>query len=104
MAGVLDVPNQTAWFIKINSIWSRGQDLPYLLSHSLARSSRSCSSFVVYAKALKSEAEQTKAGGAFLFCADAQFKVKQTENKKKNNASASASQNLPAPLSTEYSE
>jgi hypothetical protein len=39
----------------------------------------------VYAKALKSEAEQTKAGGAFLFCADAQFKVKQTENKKKNN-------------------
>jgi len=25
---------------------------------------------VVYAKALKSEAEQTKAGGAFLFCAE----------------------------------
>jgi hypothetical protein len=43
----------------------------------------------VYAKALKSEAEQTKAGGAaagvFLFCAEAQLKVNPPKSKKKNN-------------------
>jgi hypothetical protein len=39
---------------------------------------------VVNARALKSEAEQTKTGGAFLFCAEEQFKVNTPKSKKKN--------------------